>query len=161
GSVGGMVFPALGTASLARGSEAVLRSSLFRSGYELFYAAVPSRDRRETKPILDIGFERFGDMLGGVIISILLLIGSASAIPLMLAIAGFTGVAGLWVSRKLHQGYVKALENNLLNQSIHIEISDIRDSTTRTAVLQTMNLRSRTGELRNRTTTRPTEKAPA
>jgi hypothetical protein len=65
------------------------------------------------------------------------------------------------VSRKLHRGYVKALENNLLNQSIHIEISDIRDSTTRAAVMQTMSLQSRTGELRHRTTTPPTEKAPA
>ncbi len=138
GAFGGIMIPGLGSASIARGSEAVLRSSLFRSGYELFFAAVPRRDRRETKPILDIGFERFGDLLAGLLISVLLLAGSAIAIPTMLVIAGLTGLGGLWISRRLHHGYVKALENNLLNQSIHLEISDIRDSTTRAAVMQTL-----------------------
>jgi len=140
--VTGLVFPGIVTAGAIRGSEAVLRSSLFRSGYELFYAAVPSRKRRETKPILDVGFERAGDMLGGMLISILLLAGSGAAIPLMLAIAAITGLAGMWISRMLHQGYVKALETNLLNQSIHIPISDIRDSTTRAAVMRTLQGRT-------------------
>src|SRR5262249_34933459 len=58
GSVAGIVVPGLASAGVVRGSEAVLRSSLFRSGYELFFAAVPARKRRQTKPILDIGFER-------------------------------------------------------------------------------------------------------
>jgi hypothetical protein len=56
----------------------------------------------------------------------------------MLAAAGLTGLAGIWNSQRLHNGYVKALEKNLLNQSIHLEISDIRDSTTRAAVMQTL-----------------------
>src|SRR5262249_12533109 len=138
GAFGGMI-PVLSSAVLARGSENVLRSSLFRSGYELFFTAVPRVQRRKIKPILDIGFDRFGDLLGGVLISTLLIAGSSKAIPLMLGAAALNGIIGIWVSRKLHDGYVQALENNLLNQSIHIEISDIRDSTTRTAVLQTLS----------------------
>ena len=66
--------PGLGATAVARGSESVLRSSLFRSGYELFFAAVPVRHRRGIKPILDVGFERIGDMLGGLLISALLLV---------------------------------------------------------------------------------------
>jgi hypothetical protein len=58
---------------------------------------------------------------------------------MMLIIGGLTGIAGVWISRKLHYGYVQALERNLLNQSIHIQISDIRDSTTRAAVMQTLS----------------------
>jgi hypothetical protein len=138
GSLSGILIPGVWSASLARGGEAVLRSSLFRSGYELFYAAVPHRVRQATKPILDVGFERVGDMIGGVLISVILLAGAGSAIPLMLTVAGLMGLAGLWISQKLHQGYVKALESNLLNQSIHIDISDIRDSTTRAAVMRTL-----------------------
>jgi len=142
GSFAGIIVPGLTSISATRGSESILRNSFFRSGYELFFAAVPSRHRRETKPILDIGFERFGDMLGGVLISVLLFIATGGAIPVMLAIAALMGVTGLWISRKLHQSYVKALETNLLNQSIHIEASDIRDSTTRAALLRTLSHRS-------------------
>jgi ATP:ADP antiporter, AAA family len=138
GSVAGIFVPGLGATAVARGSESVLRSSLFRSGYELFFAAVPVRHRRGIKPILDVGFERIGDMLGGLLISALLLAQLNLAVPLMMVFAGITGVIGVWISRRLHRGYVKALETNLLNQSIHIEISDIRDSTTR-AVMQTLS----------------------
>jgi ATP:ADP antiporter, AAA family len=138
GSIGGILVPGLGAAAVARGSESIFRSSFFRSGYELFFAAVPVRQRREIKPILDVGFERIGDIVGGLLISILLLAGSTIAMPVMLIVAAVTGVIGLWISRRLHHGYVKALESNLMNQSIHIDISDIRDSTTR-AVMQTMS----------------------
>jgi hypothetical protein len=155
GSVAGIVIPGLASAGVVRGSEAVLRSSLFRSGYELFYAAVPARKRRQTKPILDIGFERVGDMLGGVLISIFLLVGSVTAIPLMMGMAALMGLIGLWISRRLHRGYVRALEANLLNQSIHIEISDIRDSTTRAAVMRTLSPGTRTLESRQQRTEAP------
>lgn len=149
GSVAGIALPGIGSAGVARASESILRSSLFRSGYELFYAAVPSRKRRETKPVVDIGFERIGDMIGGMLIGVFLLLGTAAAIPLMLVLAGASGLIGLWTSRKLHHGYIKALETNLLNQSIHIEISDIRDSTTRRAVLRTLTGRSPARETRH------------
>jgi ATP:ADP antiporter, AAA family len=139
GGVGGVLVPGLGVSAAARGGEAALRSSLFRSGYELFFAAVPASHRRRIKPILDVGFERIADILGGVLISVLLLTGPNFDIPLILALAALTGVVGLFISRRLHHGYVKALETNLLNQSIHIDISDIRDSTTRAAVMQTLS----------------------
>jgi ATP:ADP antiporter, AAA family len=138
GAVGGIILPALSSATVARSGEAVLRSSMFRSGYELFFAAVPRLQRREIKPIVDVGFERFGDMLGGLLITAILSISSGVAVPAMLTIAGLTGLTGIWISRKLHQGYIKALETNLMNQSIHIELSDIRDSTTRGAVMRTL-----------------------
>src|SRR5262249_11649624 len=91
GAFGGMI-PVLSSAVLARGSENVLRSSLFRSGYELFFTAVPRVQRRKIKPILDIGFDRFGDLLGGVLISTLLIAGSSKAIPLMLGAAALNGI---------------------------------------------------------------------
>jgi hypothetical protein len=137
GSFGGFFVPGLFSMAFARGSEAVLRSSLFRSGYELLYAAVPRKDRRATKPILDTGFERVGDALGAALISLVLMAGAANAIPLMLALAAATGIGGVAISRRLHNGYVQSLEKSLLNQSIHIDISDIRNSTTRT-VMQTL-----------------------
>jgi AAA family ATP:ADP antiporter len=136
--VAGLAFPGLASATLGRGGESILRSSLFRSGYELFFAAAPPHQRHQIKPILDIGFDRLGDILGGMLISIMLFAGAAAALPLMLLTAAGIGIAGVWISKRLHAGYVKALENNLLNQSIHIDISDIRDSTTRAAVMQTL-----------------------
>ncbi|MBI4471935.1 MAG: hypothetical protein HY646_04655 [Acidobacteria bacterium] len=137
GSIGGFFLPGLGSMAVARSGEAVLRSSLFRSAYELLYAAVPWKDRRATKPILDIGFERMGDVLGGALISVVLLAGTNVAMPVMLALAAALGIIGVGISRQLHRGYIKALESSLLNQSIHIDVSDIRDSTTR-SVMQTL-----------------------
>jgi hypothetical protein len=136
--VAGLAFPGLASATLGRGAESILRSSLFRSGYELFFAAAPPHQRHQIKPILDIGFDRLGDILGGVLISMMLFAGANTALPLMLLTAAGIGITGVWISKRLHAGYVKALENNLLNQSIHIDISDIRDSTTRAAVMQTL-----------------------
>jgi ATP:ADP antiporter, AAA family len=157
GSFGGILMPGIGATAIARGSETVLRSSLFRSGYELFFAAVPKRHRRGIKPILDVGFERIGDMFGGVLITLLLLAGSRVALSSMLTIAALTGLIGLWISRRLHHGYVKALETNLMNQSIHIDISDIRDSTTRAAVMQTLSNPMRAPEAENRSVPLPLE----
>jgi ATP:ADP antiporter, AAA family len=154
----GLAMPGLASATAGRGGEAVLRSSFFRSGYELFFAAIPRRRRREIKPILDIGFERFGDMLGGLAVSAFLLSGPRVSTQLMLAGAAITGLIGFWISQRLHAGYVNALENNLLNQSIHIEISDIRDSVTRSAVMQTMSKRARIHD--SRTITVPRAETP-
>jgi ATP:ADP antiporter, AAA family len=146
----GALIPGVWSATFARASEAVLRSSLFRSGYELFFAAVPQRERRRVKPLLDIGFDRLGDILGGALITVFLLAGSVVATPLMLVVAAAAGIIGLLLSRQLHHGYVDALENNLLNQSIHIELSDIRDSTTRSAVLRTLSNGIRIPETKDR-----------
>ncbi|MEE2840177.1 MAG: Npt1/Npt2 family nucleotide transporter [Acidobacteriota bacterium] len=60
GALGVLFFPGRGSAAEARAGEGVLRSSLFRSGYELLYTPVPPQQKRATKSIIDVGFKGFG-----------------------------------------------------------------------------------------------------
>ena len=74
GSVGALVAPGLESAIMARGAESVFRSSLFRSSYEVFYTPIPASEKRAAKSIIDVGFDRLGDAVGGgTIRSVLLL----------------------------------------------------------------------------------------
>ena len=50
---------------MARGGESVFRGSLFRTGYELFFTPIPPHDKRAAKSIIDVGFDRLGDAVGG------------------------------------------------------------------------------------------------
>ena len=51
-----------------RGGESVFRGSLFRTGYEIFYTPIPPDEKRAAKSIIDVGFDRLGDALGGGLI---------------------------------------------------------------------------------------------
>ena len=55
----------LASAIVARGGESVFRGSLFRSGYEIFYTPIPPNEKRAAKSLIDVGFDRLGDAVGG------------------------------------------------------------------------------------------------
>ena len=138
GVLGVFFAPGLASASVARASEAVLRSSLFRSGYELFYTPISLRDKRATKSLIDVGFQRLGDALGGGTVRLLLFLGPQLAQSAMLISAGLIAGVGLVVARNLHQGYIGALEKSLLNRGVELDLSEIADKTTRQTMVQTM-----------------------
>ena len=48
-----------------RSAESVFRGSLFRTGYEIFYTPIPADEKRAAKSIIDVGFDRLGDAIGG------------------------------------------------------------------------------------------------
>ncbi len=116
GSVGMLFVPGLWSALAARGAEATFRSSLFRSGYELFYSPVAPRDKRATKTAIDVLWERLGDVAGGVAAKGLLFLGPVVARSAILALAAALGGIALWLCRRLHAGYVEALEARLLDK---------------------------------------------
>ncbi len=143
------LVPGLGTLGVARGAEAMFRSSFFRSGYELFFTPIAEADKRATKSIIDVGFERMGDALGGAIVRLLLFLGPALATPFMLALAAVLSVVGLIVTRVLHGGYVASLEKSLVSRALELDLSIVSDRTTRNSMLQTMtsfNLRDHLAE---------------
>ncbi|MCH7803225.1 MAG: hypothetical protein IH937_04010, partial [Acidobacteria bacterium] len=129
--------PGLASASVARASEAVLRSSLFRSGYELFYTPISLREKRATKSLIDVGFQRLGDALGGGTVRLLLFLGPQIAHSAMLISAALIAGVGLVVARNLHQGYIGALEKSLLNRAVELDLSEVADKTTRQTMVQT------------------------
>ena len=112
-----LAAPAFAVIAVVRGLESAMRSSLFRSSYELFYTPVSRADKRAAKTIIDVGCERLGDVLGAGIVQLLLVTGASSRPAAMLAIPFALGVVGWMLARRLGRGYTRALEANLLRRS--------------------------------------------
>ncbi len=103
-----VMFPGLGV--VARGVEILVRSSVFRPGYELFFAPLPAPEKRATKTMIDVGAERAGDVAGALLIALLLAAGSSG---LLLAFAAALGALALVVVWRLHVGQRAALALSL------------------------------------------------
>ena len=101
GGLGSLIWPGLFSIGIARGTQSILRSSLFRSGYELMYAPVPRDEKRAAKTIVDVGFDRLGDAFGGGIIRVVLAFGLAASLSNRL-LTSIAMVLGRCVSRADH-----------------------------------------------------------
>ncbi|MEO1170920.1 MAG: Npt1/Npt2 family nucleotide transporter, partial [Myxococcota bacterium] len=137
GAVGLVAAPGLIAATLARGGESALRSSLFRTGYELLYTPVSEADRRATKTIIDAGFDRLGDAVAGGLITVLLLVLPTGGTAVLVVGAGICGVVAMLLAMDLHRGYVASLEARLLEQADDVEIDPTDDVLRTSAVMQT------------------------
>ena len=130
--------PASQSVALARGGESVFRGSLFRSGYELFYTPIPPAEKRAAKSIIDVGFDRLGDAVGGGIIRVLIVL----LPPVQQAPAILDRRDRLFASprsssrRRLNRGYIQTLERSLLNRAVELDLGDVEDVTTRTVMLR-------------------------
>jgi hypothetical protein len=126
GAVAAIAVPGLAAAALARGAEQVVRSSLYRSGYELLFTPLPDRERRATKTIIDVAVDRAGDVLGGGLVLLLLLLWPDRMLPL-LAVAALLALVGLSLTRSLHRGYLRSLERSLLEQAVDLDTTELID----------------------------------
>jgi hypothetical protein len=113
GAVGAFLIPGLVPVLFARGSEVVLRSSLFRAAYELLYTPVSPREKRGTKLLIDVGAARIGDVIGGVLIAGTIVTVGAGTGRVLLVVTVALSLGALLVARRLHLGYVSALEGTL------------------------------------------------
>jgi len=138
GGLGALVFPGLGGVLVARAGESTLRSSLFKTGYEIFFTPIASHDKRAAKSIIDVGFDRLGDAVGGGLIQLLIMLPSASQyVALMGAAIGCSAIA-VAVAQRLSRGYIHTLERSLLDRAVELELSDVGDITTRTVMMRTI-----------------------
>jgi AAA family ATP:ADP antiporter len=137
--IGGLVAPGFQGTMVARGAESVFRGSLFRTGYELFYTPIPASEKRAAKSIIDVGFDRMGDAVGGGLVRAALFVAPAAAqYSAVLAIAMSCSLIAILAASRLNRGYVQTLEKSLLNRAVEIDLSDIQDVTTRTLVMRTL-----------------------
>ena len=118
---GGWVLAFFGFAGITalRGAEVILRSSLFRSGYEVFYTPVNAEDKRAVKAIIDVSGERLGDAVGSGILGLLLFLnlsGAASILGLTIVFSA----AGMFLTRRLENSYSRALESSLRKQAVRL-----------------------------------------
>src|SRR5215510_11805274 len=140
GGLGALLWPGLLSMGFVRGAQAVLRSSLFRSGYELLYAPVAPSEKRAAKTIVDVGFDKVGDAVGAGLIRLVLAIGLAGLTNnwLLTFLAVMLGVLSFLLTMRLSKEYVSTLESSLLNQAANLDLIDIEERTTRTTLLRTL-----------------------
>ena len=65
----------------------MFRSSLFKTGYEIFFTPIQSQDKRAAKSIIDVGFDRLGDAAGAGVVAVLLLVPFGSSFQRLLVAA--------------------------------------------------------------------------
>lgn len=119
--VGGAVaalVPGPWSVAFARGLEAVLRGSLFRSGYELLYTPIPAAEKRATKALVDVGCDRLGDMVGAGLVALVLVLPASTTNTALIALAVAFALATLALVARLQSGYVSSLEAGLRARAI-------------------------------------------
>ncbi|HEY0484015.1 MAG TPA: hypothetical protein VGD37_41130 [Kofleriaceae bacterium] len=113
GGIVGLAAPGLLSTSLLRGAEAVQRNTLYRSAYELLYTPLSERQKRSIKAQIDIGFDRLGTIAAAGLVIVFLAISTQHVATCLFAAVIALGVVTLPVVRRLHRGYVTALEHGL------------------------------------------------
>lgn len=126
----GVVDPRLWAAALGRGSHDALSNSVFRSGYELLYTPVAEGDKRATKQVVDVVFDKVGALVGGAVTLVAVRLMDQPERALLLAAGGLSLVA-LSLTRTLHRGYVATLEAGLRAGKVRLDPEEVIDSTTR------------------------------
>ena len=134
GSLAGLAVPGFGSLLLARGGESVLRSSFFRAGYELFYTPIPAAEKRAAKTLIDVGFDRLGDGIGGALVRAAVLLAPASQSTAILALAIGCSFAALIATSRLNRGYLGTLENSLVDLSRRAGGSSVDEAKTTVSI---------------------------
>ena len=133
--------PGLWPRVAVRGAQAVLRSSVFRSAYELLYTPLPTEQKRPTKALLDVGADRLGAIAGSVAVMLALLFPARATLMLLMLASALAGVTVV-LARRLQAGYVSALAESLRAGTVQLDPGEVMDPTTR-ALLTSARSRER------------------
>jgi ATP/ADP translocase len=138
GGLASLFAPLFVSLASTRIGETVLKGSLFRAGYELFFTAIPSSERRAVKTAIDVGCDRAGEVLAAGVIQAFLVLGpDAATRPLLLITTVFAG-ACVWICARMDPAYLRALEQGLLHRAIKLNEADVQDSTTLSALMRSL-----------------------
>lgn len=138
GSLGALAVPGLSSATALRGTESVLRNGLYRAGYELLFTPLAAEQKRSTKALVDVGVVRLGDLAGAVVVQVVLLSAGALAVTTLLGVAVGVSLVAVSIALGLRGGYVRTLERSLLSRAVELDLEEVQDATTRTAMLQSV-----------------------
>jgi hypothetical protein len=131
GSIGSLVAPGFGSLLVARGAESIFRSSWFRAGYELFYTPIPAAEKRAAKSLIDVGFDRLGDAVGGGIVRLAIVFLPAAHSSTILTAAMLSSLGAILAASHLNRWYLRALENSLVARGGGVDVSDPGDGITK------------------------------
>jgi hypothetical protein len=117
----GFALPSPWRAIVPRAFDVVVRASMFRAGYELFYTPLAEATKRSAKSIIDVAIDCAGKGAAAVLILVLVaLVPSHPFAAVNLAVAG-AAAAEFLVVRRLKAGYVSVLEGGLRRQGERLE----------------------------------------
>jgi hypothetical protein len=137
GSLAALFIPGFRVLSGVRGMEILIRGSLFRSAYELFFTAVAPPEKRAVKSIIDVGVDRMGDAVGAGLVGLFLFFAPGQYNGILLSVFACSVVAFL-LAMRLRNGYVSALEKSLVERAVELDPALLEDSTTRSVLMQTV-----------------------
>ena len=143
GGVFGTAVLHLWTVTVLRAAEAMIASSFFRSAFELLYTPLSPEKKRPTKIIIDVGSNRFGDLLGGGLLALLLYFIPNLPISLVISIAMVASGISFFVITRLQAGYVNQLAESLRSGTLSIDDNQIQDATTRSALRKNIGVSDR------------------
>ncbi|MBI2896377.1 MAG: hypothetical protein HYY06_22660 [Deltaproteobacteria bacterium] len=132
-----LLEPALWSVILLCGVEAVLSTSLYRSGYELLYTPLAQERKRPTKAIIDVGLDRLGTTLGGGATMLVLLWAAGEAQRSLVGLTIAAALAALFVAIRLHEGYVASLAESLKSGAVRLDADEVFDATSRRTLWET------------------------
>ena len=136
-SILGATLPGFATATFARGAHESLTNSLFRSGYELLYTPVPESEKRRVKALVDVSVDKVGTFLGSGLAALAFVLAPGGWAPVLFATAAVLSLAALALSRRLHRGYVRTLEQSLLAGRVRLDADDVVDHATQITLAHT------------------------
>lgn len=148
GGLFAFLFRHLMTVAALRAGTAVFYNSFFRAGFESLYTPIPARDKRASKLLIDVGADRTGDMLGGLLVMGILLGPAAATDNLLFFTAGVLSLLVLLLIVALHRGYVRQLASNLRDGTLQASEITAVDATTRHTIALTQTALSRDDLLR-------------
>ncbi len=99
-----------------RGLDSVLRGSVFRSGYELLFVPMDSRERRRVKTVVDVTCDRAGEAAGAGVVQLLLGV-TAVVSGWILGVVVALGAVSYWLARRLDPLYLAVVERELLKRT--------------------------------------------
>ncbi len=112
-----LLFPVWQLIVVVRGIDAVLRNSLFRSGYELFFVPMDAAERRRMKTFIDVTCDRAGEALGAIIVQVLLFTSLVFLTGELLGAAVILAAGTLWFGRRLDRLYLGVVEQQLVRHA--------------------------------------------
>jgi hypothetical protein len=141
GGVGAVALaaPSLAVAAIQRGADGALRASLFRSAYEALFTPVPQSLKRATKTVIDVSFDRAGQLLGGGLTLALHALWPESMLRAVTVATVVAAGAELALTHRLQRGYKETLAARLRSGVLQVDLAAIVDRTTRTTVSRTLS----------------------
>lgn len=137
--IGALAVPGFLSSALARGTEAVLHNSLFRSGYEILFTPLPRHEKRATKTMIDVGAVRIGDIVGGTLVQLAIMLLAGGAVPVLLGTAVVLAGASLLITRMLQGGYRQTLEKSLVAHGVDEDFTIASQSMEYPTVFETLS----------------------